>query len=157
MAIILRLDRVMADRKISLNELAAKAGITNVNLSNIKTGKVCAIRFSTLMPFVMCWIASRGICWNFRGMSIKKTSSSIKNVLELKSDTWTINPSTAFRTYSCIRHRLRLKSLMEGTGNNILLLLGSKLNEVYCVPGHTDGQLRIILRMFLCISKHISL
>ena len=48
MASILRLDRVMADRKISLNELAEKVGIANVNLSNIKTGKVSAIRFSTL-------------------------------------------------------------------------------------------------------------
>ena len=48
MAIILRLDRVMADRKISLNELAERVGIANVNLSNIKTGKISAIRFSTL-------------------------------------------------------------------------------------------------------------
>lgn len=48
MAIILRLDRVMADRKMSLNELAAKIGISNVNLSNLKTGKVKAVRFSTL-------------------------------------------------------------------------------------------------------------
>lgn len=48
MAIILRLDRVMADRKISSNELSAKVGISNVNLSNLKTGKVKAIRFSTL-------------------------------------------------------------------------------------------------------------
>lgn len=48
MAIILRLDRVMADRKISFNELSAKVGISNVNLSNLKTGKVKAIRFSTL-------------------------------------------------------------------------------------------------------------
>lgn len=48
MAIILRLDRVMADRKISLNELSVKVGISNVNLSNLKTGKVKAIRFSTL-------------------------------------------------------------------------------------------------------------
>ena len=47
-AIILRLDRGMADRKISLNELAGKVGIANVNLSNIKTGKISAIRFSTL-------------------------------------------------------------------------------------------------------------
>ena len=38
MAIILRLDRVMADRKMSLNELARRVGISNVNLSNIKTG-----------------------------------------------------------------------------------------------------------------------
>lgn len=48
MAIILRLDRVMADRKISVNELADKVGIANVNLSKIKTGKISAIRFSTL-------------------------------------------------------------------------------------------------------------
>ena len=48
MAIILRLDRVKADRKISLNELAARVGISNVNLSNLKTGKVKAVRFSTL-------------------------------------------------------------------------------------------------------------
>jgi len=48
LAIILRLDRMMADRKISLNELATKVGIANVNLSNIKTGKISAIRFSTL-------------------------------------------------------------------------------------------------------------
>ena len=38
----------MADRKISLQELAEEVGISNVNLSNIKTGKVRAIRFSTL-------------------------------------------------------------------------------------------------------------
>lgn len=48
MAIILRLDRVMADRKISLNELSEKVGISTVNLSNLKTGKVKAVRFSTL-------------------------------------------------------------------------------------------------------------
>ena len=48
MAIILRLDRVMADRKISLNDLSKKVGISTVNLSNLKTGKVKAIRFSTL-------------------------------------------------------------------------------------------------------------
>ena len=48
MSIILRLDRVMADRKMSLNDLAARVGISNVNLSNLKTGKVKAVRFSTL-------------------------------------------------------------------------------------------------------------
>ena len=46
--IILRLDRVMADRKISLNELADKVFVSNVNLSKMKTGKISAIRFSTL-------------------------------------------------------------------------------------------------------------
>ncbi len=48
MAIILRLDRVMADRKMPLNELSEKVGVSNVNLSKIKTGKISAIRFSTL-------------------------------------------------------------------------------------------------------------
>ena len=48
MAIILRLDRVMADRKMSLTERAVRVGISNVNLSNLKTGKVKAVRFSTL-------------------------------------------------------------------------------------------------------------
>ena len=48
MAIILRLDRVMADRKISINELSNRVEISTVNLSNLKTGKVKAIRFSTL-------------------------------------------------------------------------------------------------------------
>jgi len=48
MAIILRLDRVMADRKISLQDLSDGVGVANVNLSRIKTGKISAIRFSTL-------------------------------------------------------------------------------------------------------------
>ena len=48
MAIVLRLDRVMADRKMSLNELSEKVGISNVNLSKLKTGKASAVRFTTL-------------------------------------------------------------------------------------------------------------
>ena len=47
--IILRLDRVMADRKMSLNELSEKVGVANVNLSKLKNGHVSAIRFSTLV------------------------------------------------------------------------------------------------------------
>ena len=46
--IVLRLDRVMADRKISLKELSEKVGVANVNLSKMKTGKISAVRFSTL-------------------------------------------------------------------------------------------------------------
>ena len=48
MPLILRLDRVMADRKMSLNELSEKVGVANVNLSKLKNGHVSAIRFSTL-------------------------------------------------------------------------------------------------------------
>ena len=46
--IVLRLDRVMADRKMSLNELSEKVGVANVNLSKMKNGGISAIRFSTL-------------------------------------------------------------------------------------------------------------
>ena len=46
--IVLRLDRMMVERKISLNELAQEVGISNVNLSRIKNNRVLAIRFSTL-------------------------------------------------------------------------------------------------------------
>ena len=46
--IIIRLDRVLADRKMRLNDLAAQVGISNVNLSYLNTGKVKAVRFSTL-------------------------------------------------------------------------------------------------------------
>ena len=46
--IVLRLDRMMVERKISLNDLAQKVGISNVNLSKIKNNRVTAIRFSTL-------------------------------------------------------------------------------------------------------------
>ena len=46
--IILRLDRVMADRKMSLNELSEKVGVSNVNLSKMKNGKISAIRCTGL-------------------------------------------------------------------------------------------------------------
>ncbi|MGN0211471.1 MAG: helix-turn-helix domain-containing protein [Muribaculaceae bacterium] len=48
MAIIVNLDVMMARRKISLGELASRIGITQANLSILKTGKAKAIRFSTL-------------------------------------------------------------------------------------------------------------
>ena len=48
MAIVVNLDVMMAKRKISSSELAERIGITNANLSILKTGKGKAIRFSTL-------------------------------------------------------------------------------------------------------------
>ena len=46
--IIVNLDVVMARRKMSLNELSERVGITVANLSILKTGKAKAVRFSTL-------------------------------------------------------------------------------------------------------------
>lgn len=48
MPIVVRLDVVMALRKIRGNELAERVDVTQANLSKLKTGKVKAIRFSTL-------------------------------------------------------------------------------------------------------------
>ena len=48
MSIIFRLDRVMADRKMPLNELARRIELTDSNLSILKTGKARAVRVATL-------------------------------------------------------------------------------------------------------------
>ena len=48
MPIIVNLDVMMARRKMSLNELSEKVGVTNVNLSSHKTGKAKGVRFDTL-------------------------------------------------------------------------------------------------------------
>lgn len=46
--IVLNLDKVMKRQAVKLKDLASKIGLTDANLSNIKTGKISAIRFSTL-------------------------------------------------------------------------------------------------------------
>ena len=48
MPIIVNLDVMMAKRKMSLNELSEKVGVTLSNLSILKTGKAKAVRFTTL-------------------------------------------------------------------------------------------------------------
>lgn len=57
--IVLHLDRLMVERKISLNELAEKVGITNVNLSKIKNNHITAMRFSTLAA--LCEVLECGV------------------------------------------------------------------------------------------------
>jgi putative transcriptional regulator len=48
MAILVKLDDVLHDRRMTLTELSAKVGITLANLSILKTGKARGIRFATL-------------------------------------------------------------------------------------------------------------
>jgi putative transcriptional regulator len=48
MAIIVKLDEVLHDRRMTLTELSGKVGITLANLSILKTGKARGIRFATL-------------------------------------------------------------------------------------------------------------
>ena len=65
MPIILRLDRVMADRKISLNALSEKVGVANVNLSKLKNGRVSAVRFSTLEAICEALNCQPGDIWEY--------------------------------------------------------------------------------------------
>ena len=48
MGIVVNLDIMLAKRKMSVTELSERVGITMSNISNLKTGKAKAIRFSTL-------------------------------------------------------------------------------------------------------------
>lgn len=48
MAVIVNLDRLLHERRMTLTELAERVGLTLANLSILKTGKAKAIRFSTL-------------------------------------------------------------------------------------------------------------
>lgn len=53
MKIVIKLDEMMAKRKMRLNELAGLVDITDANLSILKTGKAKAIRFSTLQALCL--------------------------------------------------------------------------------------------------------
>jgi putative transcriptional regulator len=48
MAIVIRLDRMLVERRMTLTELADRVGITVANLSILKTGKARAVRLATL-------------------------------------------------------------------------------------------------------------
>ena len=81
--IILRLDRVMADRKMSLKELSEKVGVSNVNLSKMKTGKISAIRFSTLEAICEALNCQPGDILEYVKDDEK---SQLLNVIKLRND-----------------------------------------------------------------------
>lgn len=66
MKIIVRLDEMMARRKMRLNELAELVGITEANLSILKTGKARAVRFSTLEALCQALECQPGDLLEFR-------------------------------------------------------------------------------------------
>ena len=67
MSIIVNVDVMMAKRKISSQELAEKIGITQANLSILKTGKAKAIRFSTLEAICQALDCLPGDILEYRG------------------------------------------------------------------------------------------
>ena len=51
----------------------------------------------------------------------------------------------------------RLHGFVNGSGNNVILLFLREFNEVNCIAGNTDGELRVLLRMRLCVQESFSI
>lgn len=66
MAILVKLDDVLHERRMTLTELAERVGITLANLSILKTGKARAIRFSTLEAICAALACQPGDILEFR-------------------------------------------------------------------------------------------
>ena len=85
MAILVKLDDVMHDRRITLTELAERINITLANLSILKTGKARAIRFSTLEAICEVLGCQPGDLLEFRhGDDRERLSSSRDEIGDLK-------------------------------------------------------------------------
>jgi len=85
MAILVKLDDVMHDRRITLTELAERINITLANLSILKTGKARAIRFSTLEAICEVLECQPGDLLEFRhGDAGERLSSSLDEIGDLE-------------------------------------------------------------------------
>jgi len=82
MGIIVRLDRVLADRKMGVSELAEKIGITLANLSNLKTGKVRAVRFSTLEAICAALDCQPGDILEYKPSAVQTDSADDESARE---------------------------------------------------------------------------
>jgi putative transcriptional regulator len=72
MKIVVKLDELMVKRKVRLTDLAAEIGITEANLSILKTGKAKAIRFSTLEALCEALDCQPGDILTFQVAELKK-------------------------------------------------------------------------------------
>ena len=72
MAIVVKLDDVLHDRRMTLTDLADKVGMTLANLSILKTGKARAIRFSTLEAICEVLACQPGDILQFEPKDISK-------------------------------------------------------------------------------------
>jgi len=75
MSINVRLDRILADRSMSLTELSERIGITLANLSILKTGKARAVRFSTLDALCRALECQPGDILHFDAVSAQPDSA----------------------------------------------------------------------------------
>jgi putative transcriptional regulator len=85
MAILVKLDDVMHDRRMTLTELAERIDITLANLSILKTGKARAIRFSTLEAICEVLACQPGDLLEFRhDNAAESLSVSLDEIEDLK-------------------------------------------------------------------------
>ena len=70
-AIMVKLDDLLHDRRMTLTELAERVGLTLANLSILKTGKAKAIRFSTLAAICRELVCQPGDLLSFEGSPLK--------------------------------------------------------------------------------------
>ncbi len=94
MPIIMRLDRVMADRKMSLKELSERVGVANVNLSKMKTGKISAIRFSTLEAICDVLDCQPGDILEYR----REPEEQARGHSGIQTETGATSPDTGFHS-----------------------------------------------------------
>ncbi|GAB3743771.1 helix-turn-helix domain-containing protein [Spirosoma lituiforme] len=81
MNIIVNLDVMMAKRKMSLNELSQKVGISNVNLSILKTGKAKGVRFDTLAAICQALQCQPGDILAYVDTSVSDQSSVFESTV----------------------------------------------------------------------------
>lgn len=86
MAIAVQLDEIMEDRGVSLQKLSHCVGITNVNLSRIKTGKVRSMRFSTLEKICETLECQPGDIFEVRGAVAVENELTVKGFLAKMPD-----------------------------------------------------------------------
>jgi len=79
MAIVINLDVMMANRKMSLNELSRRVGLTTVNLSILKTGKAKGVRFDTLASICEVLDCQPGDILEYRAKNNIATSNDNTN------------------------------------------------------------------------------
>ncbi len=86
MAILVKLDDLLHDRRMTLTELAERIDITLANLSILKTGKARAIRFSTLEAICDVLSCQPGDLLEFRSDSVagRRPSVSLDEIGNLK-------------------------------------------------------------------------
>jgi len=77
MAIVVKLDELLHNRRMTLTELAEKIDITLANLSILKTGKARAIRFSTLEAICDVLGCQPATCSSIAGVEFNRTGAAI--------------------------------------------------------------------------------